>query len=294
MAVIAYFWIKARFKQTHYVGMALVILACVVQIAPNITDNNCSAVALENPDADCFEAYWSPLGNGQWIRLTVMQMAMFYGLFLFSQVPAAVSNVYKQKVLQACDADVFYVSFWAGWFQILWGWLCVPLMWIPLPAQPLTVAPGETFTALANTISCIAGNVPDPATDGTCAGAPPPWVWMIFYLAFNITFNMAFTWLTKRISAQWAQVATVMCLNLVNIFGSMKFIAGNNAEPLSLYDWLGAITVSIALWVYNLEPETTADSKQATGNSAADGRANEKAAKDSNLGSLANQGSVNG
>lgn len=186
-------------------------------------------------------------------------MSVFYGLFLLSQLPNAAGSVYKQKVLQGCDADVFYVTFWSGWFQILWGWLCIPLMWITLPGQAKPLAPGDTFKAIANTISCIAGQVPDPENDQTCAGAPPPWVWVIVYLAFNLTFNIAFTWLTKRMSAAWAQVATVLCLNLCNMFSSMKVIMGDNAQPLTLSDWLGAIIVSIALWVYNLEPETTAD-----------------------------------
>jgi hypothetical protein len=295
MAIIAYLWIRSRFKQVHFVGMALVIMACAVQIAPSITNNDCSEEALKQQNVDCFRAYHSPLDGGKWILLTVGSMIFWYALFLLSTAPAAVSNVYKQKVLQGCDADVFYVTFWSGWFQVLWGWLCIPLLWIPLPGQEV-LRPGDTFRAIGDTLSCIAGNVPNPG-DGTCAGVPAPWVWIILYLAFNVTFNLALTWLTKRMSAAWAQVATVLCLNLCNIFSSLKFVMGSSAQPLTLYDWLGAILVSIALWVYNLEPEVIADGKeftqQAAGSFMADGHANiaEKIAGANPGGSFAKQGS---
>jgi len=201
--------------------------------------------------------------------------AFFYAMYIFSTVPAAVSNVYKQKVLQGVDADIFYVTWWSGWFQLLWGWVCIPLMWLPLPGQD-TLPPQDTFKAIAETLQCILGRDPT-GDDDSCTSGTPPWVYVILYFAFNATFNLCITWLIKRISAMWVQVATVLCLNLCNIFSSIPWIMGPSAQALTGWDWAGAIVVSIALWVYNMQPEVTADGKeilqQQTGSFVADGHA---------------------
>jgi hypothetical protein len=203
--------------------------------------------------------------------------------------------VYKQKVLQGMDADIFYLTWWGGWFQVLWGWLCIPMMWLQLPGQPY-IKPSQTFEVIGQTMECIGGHDPDGDNQGCEAGQTPPWVYLILYFAFNATFNLCITWLTKRISAMWVQVANVLCLNLCNIFSSWQLFMGKGAEPLSATDWAAAIIASIALYVYSLQPEITADAKDqlADGDFAADGHANEKLADATPNGSLVKPGSFAG
>jgi len=251
MAIISYFWIGARYKQVHYVGMVLVMVACVVQLSTPLSDNNCS----EPLSKACFAAYHSPLHGGEYIKLSASAMAFWYGLFLVSTFPGAVGNVYKQRVLQAQDVDVFYATWWSGNFQVLWGLICLPLMFMPLPGQE-TPKISEFFSEIGHTFACMGGST-ERAGDGTCGTSPPPYFWIIVYLLFNITFNLAMTWLVKKISAAWAQIATVVCLGMCNIFSTSKLIMGASAEPMSLDDWLGVVIVCISLWVYNLESEVS-------------------------------------
>jgi len=267
MAVIAFFWIGARFKQVHYVGISLIIMSILVQLSAKLK-NDCSEAGIQAQL--CFTAYEDATGHTQ--TLSVGLMTTWYILFFVSTLPAAAGNVYKQKVLQGRDVDVCYATWWSGNFQVVWGWLCLPLIWIHWPAQKVNY-PGQTFSAIGDTLSCIAGNVPNQGDD-TCATSPPPWFWIILYLCFNISFNMCLLWLTKRMSAAWAQIATVLCLNLCSFFSQFKFLMGGGATPMTLNDWLGTILASIALWVYNLESETTVDginAQQATGSFVADG-----------------------
>jgi len=153
------------------------------------------------------------------------------------------------------DVDIVYATWWSGNFQVLWGWLFLPLLWLKLPGQDLS--PGETFQALADTVSCLSGNVPHPG-DESCATSPAPMVWFGVYLIFNLSFNVLMLWLTKHLSAAWATLATVLCLDLTNIFGMLPFLAGGGAEAMTLNDWLATILASIALWVYNMEAEVRA------------------------------------
>merc|ERR1712048_77032 len=243
-------FLGTRFKWCHYVGMALVMVSVMVTIAPKLLVNDCSEPVGEN----CFAAYFSPLGKGSYIKLTFGTMVFWYGIFFISTLPAAVGNVYKQSVLQGADVDVFYATWWSGCFQVLWGFLCLPLAWIPLPGQP-TVTPGDFFgSEIGNTLTCMSGVSAQPG-DETCEIQPPPYFWIILYLIFNITFNMAMLWLVKRVSAVWAQIATVVCLGLVNVFSSFSFIMGDSANPLAPTDWVGVVIVCMALGVYNYLPE---------------------------------------
>jgi len=252
MAMVAFVWIRARFQQVHYIGMALVLMSILVQISPKITSNDCSDAGLVA--GECFASYKT--STGDWLRLGSSVMVMWYTLFFVSTLPMAAGNVYKQKILQGRDVDVCYATWWSGMFQIGWGWLIVPLTWIPLPGQDV-LSPADTFTEIGYTLSCIAGNVPRPE-DVSCAASPAPWVWIIFYLCFNVSFNIALLWLTKRMGAAWAQIGTVLCLNLCSIFSQYKLFAGESARWMSLTDWLGLVLASIALWSYSQAPETNA------------------------------------
>jgi len=250
MVIIAFFWIRARYQQVHYIGVALVLISIIVQISPKLTSNDCSGDGLVA--GECFASYKA--ATGKWVELDASQMVMWYVLFFVSTLPSAAGNVYKQKVLQGRDVDVCYATWWSGNFQILWGWLFVPLLWIPLPGQDV-LSPSETFREIGYTLSCIQGNMPRP-DDFTCATKPAPWIWIVIYLCFNLSFNVALLWLTKRMGAAWAQIGTVLCLNLCSIFSQFHVFAGDSAQIMGLSDWLGLVIASIALWSYNQVPET--------------------------------------
>merc|ERR1711972_447811 len=115
------------------------------------------------------------------------------------------------------------------------------LIWIPLP-QSHAVQPGDTGMALKNTFSCMLGNTPHGYLDASCAESSlPPIAWFGLYLCFNLSFNILLLWLTKRMSATWAQIATVLCLDLTNILGQFRSFAGGGAKVMTLSDWLATI-----------------------------------------------------
>merc|ERR1712113_1068809 len=179
-----------------------------------------------------------------------------FGTFMVSIIPAAAGMVYKQHVLQGQDVDIIYATWWSGNFQVLWGWLSLPLLWIRLPGQDLR--PAQTFSALSDTWSCMQGNIPHPG-DESCATSPSPLFGFAMYLMFNLGSTVLECWLTKRLSAAWAMLAIVLAQDLTNILGMMPFLAGGGAQCMSLNDWLATALASIALWMYNIEPEQRAN-----------------------------------
>ena len=46
--------------------------------------------------------------------------------------------------------------------------------------------------------------------DGVCAAeGGSAALWFLIYILFNVVFNVLLLWLTKRMSATWAQIGTV-------------------------------------------------------------------------------------
>lgn len=256
MLGIASVWLRTSFKQVHYIGCSLIVLAVVVGVADKIESDDCTMSVtngtLIHPKL-CLTAYKT--ATGAYATLTFGSLVLWYGLFVLSTVPAAMSNCYKQKVLKGVDLDVVYATFWSGNFQVIWGLMLFWINWIPLPNQEVT-KPSQTFQAIADTWQCFLGNVPHPPEDDGCAQEGGPALkWFLVYLFFNLSFNVCFLWLVKRMSAVWAQIATTLCLALTNIFSQFSFLVGDSASIMTLSQWLATILASIALWTYNLEAE---------------------------------------
>ena len=119
----------------------------------------------------------------------------------------------------------------------MWGLLTFPINWIPMPPPAPSNPPTETGEFLMRAWTCFLGSIPLNATgnpylpptntssigpstcsasqivynydpgDQVCAAAGgSAAVWFIVYIVFNVSFNVLLLWLTKRMSATWAQV----------------------------------------------------------------------------------------
>merc|ERR1712091_478223 len=161
----------------------------------------------------------------------------------------------KQKILQGVNLDVFYATWWSGNAQVLWGFLLFWINWIPLPDQKV-LSPSQTFRMIGDVFTCMCGTTPEGGPASCEASGGPAMKWFVIYLFFNLSFNVLFLWLTKRISAVWAQIATTLCLCLTNIFSQWPLLVGSSASLMTLSQWLATIMAAIALWTYNLETES--------------------------------------
>merc|ERR1712118_340726 len=139
-----------------------------------------------------------------------------------------------------------WASFWAGNFQVMWGLLFFWTNWIPLPDQRV-VTPAMTGELLEDSWNCFLGQAVKPDDLKTCnAPGGPAVLWFGVYLVFNLSFNVLLLWLTKRMSAVWAQLATVLCLDLTNIFSQSRLLMGDGAQLMTLSQWLGTSLATVA------------------------------------------------
>jgi len=239
-AVIAYFYLGSRFKQVHYAGCVLVLLACITG----------SVVELQ-------QGQLPPPQNtqGDAVSVATSTMALMYTVFLLAQAPAGMSSCYKQKVMKLVDMDLMWATWWSGNFQIVWGIVFYSINWIPypIPGGHNEKSPVSLGSDLSDAWKCFTGS--NPKGDVTTCGEDSAWFWFMIYLLFNITFNVLMLWLTKYLSATWASIGNVLCGDLYGVFGQFSFVSGAGSKLMSLEEWLALSYSSVAMWVYNIEDE---------------------------------------
>jgi len=275
--IISIFYLGTRYETEHYLGCVLILMSGLVSVVVNLQTND------------------PPLGEYAAAGGTLQQSsALWYIIYVIGTFPSGISNCYKQKCLKSVDLEVMYASFWSGNWQIIWGLLTFPINWIPMPSPAPVNPPGETLEFVSRAWTCFVGEVPLnstgapflPATvcgnfsDSGCDALPgdevcaasggSAAVWFVVYILFNVSFNVLLLWLTKRMSATWAQIGTVLCLDLASVFSQFTFLMGDEAQVLTLQQWFGLILAGIAMWVYNLKDELDADGCQVKGAHVAD------------------------
>lgn len=239
-AAISIVYIGTRYAQEHLIGCLLIVLSCIV----------CVVVQLQTGQPP-LGRYALPGGG------SAISSPSWYILFLAGTLPAGISNCFKQKCLKGVDLDVMYATLWSGNWQIMWGLLLFPLNWIPLPSPAPRHTPSELGGYLHDSLTCFVGVAPTNSTGDRACAAPggAAALWFAVYLMFNVSFNVLLLWLTKRMSATWATIATVLCLDLTAVLSMSKALMGDEAQPVALQQYLGLCLAAIAMWVYNLQPE---------------------------------------
>ncbi|GMI13767.1 hypothetical protein TrVE_jg9630 [Triparma verrucosa] len=238
--VISIFYLKATYFQAHYAGCIIIILSGLV------------AVTVELQSGTGLNSYISATGVSE------TTSPLWYIIFILGTIPAGISNCYKEKVLKTDDLDIMYAVLWSGYWQIIWGFVMFPINWIRMPDPAVYNAPGDTWKYVQNTWTCFNGVAPDPTNtqDLACESAGgSAAVWFMVYLVFNVAFNVLMLWLTKKMSATWATIGTVLCLDLTSLFSMSKLLMGDEATPVTLEQYFGLFLAGVGMWVYNLEDE---------------------------------------
>jgi hypothetical protein len=297
-AGIAYFYLGSRYKVVHYIGLLLIVLSECWDITVELQAGGATL-----PDGTVIP----PLGdytdgNGNLVHLGAKVYVFYVAMYILSTVPMAISSCYKQKCLKDNDLDVMYATYMSGWWQVVWGVVFYASNWIPYPAPFSASTPSQFVPNVGAAWTCFIGENPHFKTNGattqsgcypagmqscptsgseaqSCSACvndficttEPAIIWFAVYLAFNLSFNVLMLWLTKRMSAVWASIATVLCLDLTNIFSQFKPLMGNSAQIMTFEQWMATVLASVAMVVYNLEPERNKAGNTVYAHTPADG-----------------------
>lgn len=231
----SFFFLHLRYNLFHIGGVALVMAGIIVDIWPMFAADSSS-------------------GGGD-------SMTWLWILLLFAaNIPMAASNVYKEKYLKEADLDVWYLNGWVALYQFIFGLMCFPITFVPIPGGDY-ITPRELPQYFLNGLKCFVG------IDSIVTGPTPDqcsYFWLVFivFIAFNMTYNILILVVFQRGSSTLAVIASAARLALSNFGFLIKPLAGEAyQDKLTLFDVLALIILILGIVIYSVKKESSATEK---------------------------------
>jgi hypothetical protein len=216
-------FLKTRYKITHFLGAAVIIVGVVVNLVPFITESG--------DDMKMNHWFWSVL-------------------ILISAVPGVSSSLYKEKYLKGAPTNVWLFNSWVAIFQLGWGLAMAWFVFIPMPSPSAHIRFSEFPGYLLDSIACFMGlNTAEPICRDTLA------VFVVFIL-FNVIMNVLVLFVFKKGSAVLATIVGTSTMILTNLAYHVPFVAGEASQTgISGYNLRALGIIVLGIVMYNIKSE---------------------------------------
>lgn len=219
----SFIFLGVRYKWNNYLG-ALVILAAI-------------GISLINQ--------FKPQG-GQSLVINPIWCVLYFS----SNIPSALSGVYKEIAFKAQPMDIYYLNAWVALWQFIIGLLLFPVNLIPLfgglPLSAIPSALGNGAKCLVGINSILHGNGRENIVPDNCHGA---WVDVLLYMVFNIAYNVFLLLVLKYGSAALMYISSAVILPLGAVAFSFKWVVPY-AQPLDHLIIVGLVLILVGLGIY--------------------------------------------
>lgn len=165
--------------------------------------------------------------------------------YAISNLPMAMSAVYKEKNFQERELDVWYLTQWVSIFQFLISFLFVPLLCLPgfgtQDGTPMAELPGQFWGGFL----CFMQVIPE------CADKPTFWL-LIGYCGINVLYNTLGLYLVKVASALTNALSYAILLPCTTLlfFTPLAGVAQEHFTVYSYFTLLGLIVVLAGFVTY--------------------------------------------
>jgi len=240
----AYIFLKERYKKLQYAGATIIVGGILLVLIPNLLNSDAG-------DSD---------------------IVLFNIIFLVSNVPTALSNVYKEFAFTE-EMDVNLLQAWVANWQLVFGLLLCPLNslkflgdnYLPLKELPRAIIDGGKCMVGINSIvsNCWDphSGTPHPTGVPQCDDCDGAWVMLFLYLCFNLAYNVTILLVVKYGGANLMNFVLTLRLPLIQIVFSLKFI--NN--PPSKFTWnilVGLFIILGGLILYRISSRRVPEGKE--------------------------------
>ncbi|KAA0172158.1 hypothetical protein FNF27_01427 [Cafeteria roenbergensis] len=230
--------LRTGFTRMHYVGAFMAVYGVLVRLIPSFTGSDDSDSAEGGSSSGAVFAFWC-------------------GIMVISQVPAALSNVYKEVALKGAERlDVWYTNAVISTWQLGFGLLVVPLA--GLPFSPDHIDLGQLPQYVADATTCFLGTsvkAGDHCTDEDVSAL----ALFCVFLVFNIAYNLLALAVMQEGSSALFVVASAVRLPLVDILLLWPWLAGLAAATFTVFDGFALVALLLAIYLYNADPETKSE-----------------------------------
>ncbi|KAH9104213.1 hypothetical protein LEN26_015090 [Aphanomyces euteiches] len=226
--ILSRWFLQTQYKRAHLIGAILVLYGAFVCMIPILRGE----IALNSPDPSVL-----------WILL-----------YVFSCLPSAGANVYKEYGMKDVELDVWYANAWITFYQILWGVLTAWTIRIEAFSNP-TVAWKDFPSYIASAQNCFFGH---PTTfNGVYSECGGDILFTYFqYITFNIVFNMLMMYVFREGSSVIYVVTSAVCLPLTDVLYMIPALAGPLAtQKFTIFDGFALFVIVLGMVVYQFEKE---------------------------------------
>jgi drug/metabolite transporter (DMT)-like permease len=222
--ILSYIALKERYKKLQYIGATVILGGVAFVLVPKSLSSDSSG------EENNF---------------------LFNMIFLMSNLPTAMSSVYKQIAFNQ-DLDVNFLQAWVALWQVVFGFALAPVnslkflgsAYVPIDEIPNAMWNGMKCLAGINTIVTNCGSSDFPCDD--CVGS---WIPLTEYLAFNMLYNVAIVLVIKYAGANLLYFIMTLRLPLVQIVFSIRFI-NDPPDSFKWYSIVGLLFIISGLIAY--------------------------------------------
>ena len=238
----SYLFLGKRYYLVALLGAALIFAGATTSLAPALITGESKATS-----------------NYRWYSCVI---------YMFSNVPMALSAVYKEHAFQGRrSVNVWYLCFWVSFYQFLVSFLFIPFLALPFIGGSDTATPlSELPKQFANGFNCWLGQDPNcvcnsywvhlpatspPSSSGIACPFGPPLLLIPLYTLVNFLFNGAGLIMTKYGSAVLRYISYAMILPITTIFGSLIL-----KEKVGIYTYIGLVIVLVGFGLFQSYGQT--------------------------------------
>jgi hypothetical protein len=222
--------LRTRFTRLHYIGALMAVYGVLVRMIPSLSG-----------EAEAG-------GNATGISYVFWVLVM-----IASQIPAALSNVYKEVALKGAERlDVWYTNAVISTWQLGFGLVVLPLAALPFSPDHVDLSKLPQYAADATT--CFMGGSLGPeyhCADEATSGV----VLFAVFLVFNITYNLLSLAVMQEGSSALFVVASAVRLPLVDILLLWPWLAGVATATFTIFDGFALVALLLAIYLYNADEE---------------------------------------
>ena len=236
--ICSFFFLRTRFRLPAVFGAVLIFTGAAVVVLGSVEGNS----------------------SGEHFR--------YYAcvIYFLSNVPMALSAVYKEIAFKNQTVDVWYLCFWVSLYQFLVSFAFVPLLGVPYISgstspPPLSHLPTQFWDGalcwvgsapcccnggLNATINNSTSGLCPVIGEGTCPTPLGPAFWLLpGYTLCNFIYNALGLYITKHGSAVLRYISYALILPLATMAGAQVF-----HEKITMYTLIGLVTVIVGFGLY--------------------------------------------
>ena len=224
--VVSCIMLRSRYSWRHSIGALLIVSGALVSLSPSLSHHAGSAAA----DSVCER-------TGDCVHLYSV------AIYWLSNVPMALSAVYKESRFHNEAMDVCWLTQGVSIYQFLFGFVLAPLQLLPGMSSAHGVPASQMLDGMASGWACFVER------DATGCAERQTTLLLFAYVGVNFVFNTTGLWLTKHGGAVLNSISYAMLVPLTTVFFSFPFL-GPYQERLhaATFGGLAIVLLGFAFW----------------------------------------------